>query len=269
MEILISWSGDASKQVADVFYDWLPNMFHAIKPWMSEYDIDKGDHWNAVLDSKLQNSNCGLVCLTPDNLNNPWILYEAGSISKSLQSRTWTFLYNLRFSDVRGPLTRFQHTLQEESDVLKLMKSINHMLGEESLDEKRLFNQFKKWWPELENGLNNVKENVNMPIMAKKRENRELIEEILDLVRQQSKYRSIGSLELVDISPMNIKMTVKDEAGLRLIRFSRDMDFYTIMDSDSSTEPSGPSEVGEFLTNPLKQAQNKPLQNDKNKRAKS
>ncbi len=42
MKVFISWSGKRSRALAEAFRDWLPNDTQAIKPWMSDVDIDKG-----------------------------------------------------------------------------------------------------------------------------------------------------------------------------------------------------------------------------------
>ena len=151
---------------------------------MSAYDIDQGEHWDLKLTSVLSDSNFGIVCLTPENLNNPWVLYEAGAISKSLKSRTWILLFNLKSSDITGPLSRFQLTNVNEDSVFQMMQSINRLLGDDKLDDDRLHKQFNKWWPELITGLNRI---GHTPQVAEKRNDREILEELLDLIRDQSR----------------------------------------------------------------------------------
>jgi len=238
MEIFICWSGPVSKKVAELIYNWLQNMFHVVKPWLSEYDIDKGDHWNDVLDSKLQNSNFGLVCLTPDNLNNPWVLYETGSISKSLKGRTWTLLYRLKPADIKGPLSRFQHTVAEKNDILQLVQSINHILDNESLNEKRLLSQFEKWWPDLESGLDGINNSIIEASTTKPRSDREILEEMLEILRKPSQFG------LTD-NPAEIQVLVRGNDGTRLIRFAPTMEYL------SSESYRSPEAVGRNLTTGL------------------
>jgi hypothetical protein len=176
MELFICWSGTTSSAVGNALYRWIPRVIQAVKPWMSEHDIDKGSHWKE-LDYKLEKAKFGLICITPDNQNNPWLLYEAGSLSKSLKGRTWTFLFRLEPSDISGPLTRFQHTITEKNDFKRLINSINNMLansGELSIDKTIIDEQFDKWWPELRNDLNSIEAPPNRATNSERSENKRI-----------------------------------------------------------------------------------------------
>ena len=78
--IFISWSGSRSKWVAEALREWLPRILQSARPWMSAADIEKGSRGLNEVSSGLQGMKVGLVCLTPENLNAPWILYEAGAL---------------------------------------------------------------------------------------------------------------------------------------------------------------------------------------------
>jgi hypothetical protein len=185
--LFISWSGELSRRIACELYRWIPGVIGA-KPWMSEMDIEKGSRWHLELVSKLEGATFGIICLTPDNLEKPWILFEAGALSKSLKNYAWTFLFHVSKSDITGPLAQFQHTTLEKEDVRKLMHTINSVLPQgESIPKKPLDNAFNSAWPELELNLNNIAIPVNSEVVSK-RSDREILEEILELVRTQSRF---------------------------------------------------------------------------------
>ena len=41
MKVFISWSGEKSKKIAEVFRDWLPQVIQAIEPFVSFEDIKR------------------------------------------------------------------------------------------------------------------------------------------------------------------------------------------------------------------------------------
>jgi hypothetical protein len=56
-----------------------------------------------------ETSNSGVICVTPENLNSPWVLFEAGALAKAMQgAKVIPLLFDLEFSDISGPLAQFQ-----------------------------------------------------------------------------------------------------------------------------------------------------------------
>jgi hypothetical protein len=109
MKVFISWSGERSKSLAHAFHEWLPLVLHYVEPWLSEADIDAGERWAQSVATELAASNFGIICVTSENITSPWVLFEAGALTKSLEtSRVIPVLLDLEFSDVSGPLAQFQ-----------------------------------------------------------------------------------------------------------------------------------------------------------------
>jgi len=65
--------------------DWLPTMFDHIEPWFSDVDIDAGSRGLNVIQERLDASAFGIIVVTPENLNKPWLVFEAGALSKRLK----------------------------------------------------------------------------------------------------------------------------------------------------------------------------------------
>jgi len=86
VNIFISWSGARSKSLAILLHDWLRAVVQRASPWMSDRDIEAGQRWNEQISLRLKDTSFGIVCLTSENLNAPWILFEAGAIAKSVDS---------------------------------------------------------------------------------------------------------------------------------------------------------------------------------------
>lgn len=196
MKVFISWSGARSRMVADALNDWLKRVIQAVKPFYSP-EIDKGAKWSSEIDDALEGTHFGIVCLTPDNLNSTWIHYETGALSKTKDALVWTFLHGLTPGDVPPPLGKFQNTVAEKEDVLRLLKTINGRLGEvgsEPLQDRLLEDNFELFWPRLEERLqaaekipaSTISERVNDAIEGQRNE-RAILDEILELVRSQER----------------------------------------------------------------------------------
>ena len=183
MEIFISWSGPRGESLAKAIREWLPKVIQSLKPWISASDIEKGARWLNDISEKLENTNFGILCLTPENINEPWVLFEAGALSKALSSSSvCPILFELSPSDLRGPLSQFQVTKLNQEDMFKLLKTINNSLQENSLQAAQLEESFNLWWPQLEEKIKAI--GPILETTAKKISDRELLDEILKVVRR-------------------------------------------------------------------------------------
>jgi hypothetical protein len=150
MRVFISWSGSRSHEIALALRDWLPTVLPGAEPWVSSEDIDKGARWTVELGRELDAARFAILCLVPENLGEPWVIFEAGAMSRSIETaRVAPLLVGAAIKDVPGPLGQFQCTAFEKEDVRRLMRSINRALGE-PVDRGRLDEAFEQRWPELE-----------------------------------------------------------------------------------------------------------------------
>jgi len=195
MEIFISWSGPKSGAVAEALRNWLPKVVNAFSPWLSSADIDKGARWGSDLAGRLASARAGIICLTPSNIQSPWILFEAGALSKTLENTfVCTLLIGLEPADVDWPLAQFQATRATKRDVLKLLKTLNTGLRESSLPDRHIEDAFEVWWPRLEAELEHLPPEA--AVTRPRRTDRDLIEELVDLVRNQSRVSGVLSAAL-------------------------------------------------------------------------
>ncbi|HHF3228373.1 TPA: TIR domain-containing protein [Vibrio alginolyticus] len=195
MKVFISWSGDTSKSVAEVIRDWLPTVLQTVKPYFTPSDIEKGTRWSADIAQELDNSIAGIFCVTKDNINSQWLMFEAGAISKKVeQSLVCPILIGLDNSDINGPLTQFQTTLFEKSDFKKLIFDLNKANSDNKLEESVLETVFETFWPKLEEKITAIlkAEGIDDAKAADIRSDREVLEEILDLSRSLAIQRAGG-----------------------------------------------------------------------------
>jgi hypothetical protein len=160
MKVFLSWSGEMSHEVAVALYNWLPYVIQAVKPFISS-EIEKGENWQDELMAELNDTDTcyGIVCVTPYNLNAPWLNFEAGAIAKAItRSYVAPFLFRVESPPVRGPLQPYQATkADQEEEVFRLLCSINNRLKPEAkLTQEVLRGEFKSWWPELQSKLEQI-----------------------------------------------------------------------------------------------------------------
>src|SRR5581483_298169 len=86
IRVFLSWSGHRSRAMAAILHEWLPKVLQSVEPWMSTDDIQKGRRWSVEIGANLQKHRVGIICVTPENLSAPWLLFEAGALSRSLRS---------------------------------------------------------------------------------------------------------------------------------------------------------------------------------------
>lgn len=229
MNIFISWSGDLANEIAEIFRQWIPGVIQAAKPYYTPDDITKGTRWNSEISKKLDESKVGIICLTRENLNSPWIMFEAGALSKNLaKSKLCPLLFGIDTSDVKGPLVQFQAAKFSKKEVKKVIKMMNDELDGNKLEGDVLDNVFNMWWPKLESQVEKVLEKAINEGETDSRSERDMIEEVLSLTRELSINRRRRSNEFIhpgavedilnalddivlEIDPTNISLTEKLE----------------------------------------------------------
>ncbi|MFT6443312.1 MAG: hypothetical protein ACJASM_002872 [Salibacteraceae bacterium] len=184
MKIFISWSGERSRQVAELLDDWIQCVLQAVDPWLSGKDIDRGSLWFTEITAQLSNTHNGIVCLTKANLNNPWILFESGALAKGLSSsRIYTLLIDLNPEEVRGPLAQFNHTKPEKESIYQLIRSINRGLEDKSIKEDILLKVFNTYWPQFKSKFEEILNSTSDEEVVEKVQKDDLLKEILFSVR--------------------------------------------------------------------------------------
>lgn len=184
MKVFISWSGDRSKKVAELLDDWIQCVIQAVNPWMSSKDIDRGALWFTEITDQLAHTSIGIVCLTKENRNKPWILFESGALAKGLTSnRVCTFLIDLVATDLENPLAQFNHTFPTRESVWELVRTINLTLKENALKESVLSKVFDTYWPQFECDFKEIISTTPETEVISKRKDNDIMLDVLSTVR--------------------------------------------------------------------------------------
>lgn len=178
MQVFISSSGEQSRRIGNAIRDWLPDVLQFVETWMSSADIGAGQRWGVEVGRVLEACKFGILCVTPENVAAPWLLFEAGALSKSVSdAAVIPLLYRVNVSDIsNGPLGQFQATKLDAEGVFDLLRALN-ACGGEPLEEQRLRRVFEGLWPRLENELAAIPTEESAP--ESHRSTNEILEEVV------------------------------------------------------------------------------------------
>lgn len=184
MKVFMSWSGQRSKLTAELLHDWIKCVIQAAQPWISSKGIERGALWFSEINNELKDTSVGIICLTAENKDAPWILFEAGALAKGLaNSRVCTFLVDLETADLQPPLSQFNHTFANYESMWSLVATLNNALSANNLELSVLKRVFDTYWPQFNTEFEKII-NENPPVtVVPPRDDKEILNEILDTTR--------------------------------------------------------------------------------------
>ncbi|SDC93556.1 TIR domain-containing protein [Sphingomonas sp. YR710] len=181
MKVFISWSGSRSKDLANALRQWLPMVLQYVEPWVSDKDISAGERWAQAIAGELESANFGIICITPENINSEWILFESGALSKSmLDGKVIPLLFGLELSDLSGPLSQFQAQKVEQAGIMEVVRAINKV-AEKPASQQIVDQLVPTLWPQLQETLSKIP--AIAPSEKHKRPSHEILEELVTGVR--------------------------------------------------------------------------------------
>ena len=184
VKVFISWSGPRSRYLAEALRNWVPKVIQALEPWMSDDDIVSGARWLPEVSTVLSEAKVGILCVTPENQANPWLVFEAGALSKTVeQTFVCPLLYDMTPSQLTGPISQFQAASFDKAGLWRVVTNLNDALKSRSLPARELEEIFEVWWPKLFGKIEETP-TLNTEKIAR-RSTDELLEEVLSLSREQ------------------------------------------------------------------------------------
>lgn len=188
MKVFVSWSGDLAKGLAETLHSWLPRVIQAVRPYFSPEDVAKGARWSPEISRELEEARLGLLVVTKESVEAPWLVFEAGALSKSLsRAKVVPLLFGLEPTELRGPLVQFQAARFDKLDMKKVVRMINGELGDLALQSDVLDASFDVWWPLLSQEVAAKLQRLDKNVASTRRSDRDLLEELLALARMTAK----------------------------------------------------------------------------------
>jgi len=123
-------------------------------------------------------------------------------------SRVCPILFGIESSQLSGPLSLFQATPFNKTEIRKLLTTLNGKAGEHKLSDPALNETFELWWPQLEEKVANILsefENADGQDEDTIRSVDDMVVEILNLVRMSSRKAPPRRRERPFVSPDAIR----------------------------------------------------------------
>ena len=128
MSIFICWSRDPSKKLAESVKKLLEAALHLEKDKdvFISGGIEKGVTWFRSVVEHLKSSKAGIVCLTPVNLQSPWLHFESGALAMAgfQKHQLFTLLHGVTGGELEGPLSAYQATGTNRPEMTALVTSL-------------------------------------------------------------------------------------------------------------------------------------------------
>ncbi|MBS1060754.1 toll/interleukin-1 receptor domain-containing protein [Gluconobacter sp. Dm-44] len=154
MKVFLSWSGKKSHEVAKLLQEWIACVIQSSDPWLSSNNIDAGSVWFSEIQTQLADTSIGIICLTNENKDKPWILFEAGALAKGISNnKVVVLLCDLSSSDIQPPLSQFNCITPDQQGMKRLFQAINSHSPSEFLKPTVLDATFEVFWEKFKDRL--------------------------------------------------------------------------------------------------------------------
>lgn len=203
--VFLSWSEERSRNLALFLRDWLPRVVPTADPWMSEEDIDKGSRSGTKLLETLDDTQIGIVVVTPENIASTYLNFEAGALAKTAKNKQLAcpYLLGLKKSQVKGPLTLLQLTEADEKDTRRLVIDINSATGE-PLTEPQINHFFDNEWKSLQSKISELQKATTTTPLSRPRTQDDMLDELITRVRsiESALQRLASSVSFTQVAPL-------------------------------------------------------------------
>lgn len=128
MKVFISWSTPRSMALGKAIKQLLRRTITQGDHWISDEDVGSGTFAEAEIVARLAESTFGFVCLTNENRDRPWPIFEAGALAREVATgggRLVPVTLDYGLSRLSGPLKGYQGLAA--TDKIKWQKVVHEM----------------------------------------------------------------------------------------------------------------------------------------------
>ena len=151
--LFISWSGNPSKEIGEILKRWLESIFDELDIFFSD-EMQPGSRWSIELAKKLEDCQVGIFIYTRGNLNSLWMAFEAGALSKSIQTgQVIPLIFGAGAAELTGPLSQFQARRFNKEGLLHILGVINKSCLKSIKTKEYLNNNLNFTWKVLDSSI--------------------------------------------------------------------------------------------------------------------
>lgn len=183
MKVFISWSGTRSRDVAEALSTFLTRVIQSVDPFISTA-MDAGVKWNEVVAKNLDENGIGILCVTPGNVDKPWLNFEAGALSRHLDESARVIPYLLDFGtpgNLTPPLNQFNAVTADRAGTYKLVETLNRLDTKPQAPDA-LKETFDLFWTRFAKQLDQIR--TSSPQPPARRSDTEKLDELLSIGHQ-------------------------------------------------------------------------------------
>jgi hypothetical protein len=189
IRLFISWSGKTSRSIAESFKDFLLVEFkEQLDVFFTPDDIEAGKRWSSELAQKLQECEIGIFIYTRQNLDSLWMAFEAGALSKQIDTgRVIPLVFGTHVTDLIGPLAQFQAKRFTREEISKTLQAIDGCLSKKRTKED--LNRFLNFtWDNFEKNINAILSEEENTVGEEKRDVKEVLDSLYTLIQASPVY---------------------------------------------------------------------------------
>jgi hypothetical protein len=236
-------------------------MIPGIETFMSSEEIDKGMRWGDKIAKELHGTDYGILFVTAENVSAPWLNFEAGALSKSIDvGRVAPLLIDAKIENLSGsPINQFQASLFDKEELKKLVISVSK--NGSTVKPDVVSQYFEKFWVDIEKEINEkISDDLGVSAAPEPSSLDKTLNEIRNLIKMQNRIVSdperiipmahIGkALSRYGDVPSNMKkMSEYIEEVDKLIEKLKDVFLFGVDTDDSEEMKESLDSIEELIT---------------------
>jgi hypothetical protein len=217
VKVFIGWSGELSRSVAQAVRGWLGRVVQHVDPWMSDEDIKSGERWNDKVSKALDGTEFGIICMTAENREESWLIFEAGALAKHLNTaRVVPLCIDLKPAAIKGPLASFQGRELNKDGMRRIVVDLM-AFRDPPMPEAECIEIFEPMWPSLEAAVIEAKQKAPASENAK-RADTDMLEELVERVRRLDRKNGIPFRGKITVEGGSREATEEEQAAIERVR---------------------------------------------------